>query len=45
MEATKRKMVLDYIDKDGDGKLTFEDILGAEGGEINIPKEEKKSCD
>ena len=42
MEATKRKMVLDYLDKDGDGKLTFEEILGAEGGEINIPKEEKE---
>ena len=42
MEATKRKMVLDYLDKDGDGKLTFEEILGAEGGENNIPKEEKE---
>ena len=42
MEATKRKMVLDYLDKDGDGKLTFEEILRAEGGEINIPKKEKE---
>jgi len=42
MEATKRKMVLDYVDKDGDGKLTFEEILRAEGGEIDIPKEEKE---
>jgi len=42
MEATKRKMVLDYVDKNGDGKLTFEEILRAEGGEINIPKEEKE---
>jgi hypothetical protein len=42
MEATKRKMVINYVDKDGDGKLTFEEILRAEGGEINIPKEEKE---
>ena len=38
IEATKRKMVLDYFDKDGDGKLTFEDILRNE----DIPKEEEE---
>ena len=41
MVATWTKMAMDYVDKDGDGKVTFQEILRATG-EINIPKEEKE---
>ena len=38
--ATWTKMAMDYVDKDGDGKVTFQEILRATG-ENNIPNEEK----
>jgi len=41
MVAIWTKMAMDYVDKDGDGKVTFQEILRATG-EINIPKEEKE---
>jgi hypothetical protein len=41
MAATWRKMAMDYVDKDGDGKVTFQEVLRATG-EINIPNEEKE---
>ena len=34
-------MAIDYVDKDGDGKVTFQEILRATG-ENNIPNEEKE---
>jgi Ca2+-binding EF-hand superfamily protein len=42
--ATWRKMAIDYVDRDGDGKLTFEEVLRAIAltANINIPKEEKE---
>ena len=43
MVATWTKMALDYVDKDGDGKVTFKEILRATG-ENNIPNERKKNC-
>jgi len=39
--ATWTKMAMDYVDKDGDGKVTFQEILRATG-ENNIPNEEKE---
>ena len=39
--ATWTKMAMDYVDKDGDGKVTFQEVLRATG-EINIPNEEKE---
>ena len=41
MMATWTKMAIDYVDKDGDGKVTFQEILRATG-ENNIPNEEKE---
>ena len=41
MVATWTKMAMDYVDKDGDGKVTFQEILRATG-ENNIPNEEKE---
>ena len=37
IEAKRKKMMIDFIDRDGDGKVTFEEILGEE-----IPKEEEE---
>ena len=41
MVAIWTKMAMDYVDKDGDGKVTFQEILRATG-ENNIPNEEKE---
>ena len=41
MVATWTKIAMDYVDKDGDGKVTFQEVLRATG-EINIPNEEKE---
>ena len=41
MVATWTKMAMDYVDKDGDGKITFQEVLRATG-EINISKQEKE---
>ena len=41
MVATWTKMALDYVDKDGDGRVTFQELLRATG-EINLPKKEKE---
>jgi len=41
MVAIWTKMAMDYVDKDGDGKITFQEILRATG-ENNIPNEEKE---
>jgi len=39
--ATWTKMAINYVDKDGDGKVTFQEILRATG-ESSIPNEEKE---
>ena len=39
--ATWTKMAMDYVDEDGDGKVTFQEVLRATG-ELNIPKKEKE---
>jgi len=41
MVAAWTKMAMDYVDEDGDGKVTFQEILRATG-ENNIPNEEKE---
>ena len=41
MVAIWTKMAMDYVDKDGDGKVTFQEILRATG-ENHIPNEEKE---
>ena len=41
MVATWTRMAIKYIDKDGDGKITFKEILRATG-EVNIPSKEKE---
>lgn len=41
MVATWTKMAMNYVDKDGDGKITFKEFLRATG-ESNIPKKEKE---
>ena len=41
MVAIWTKMAMDYVDKDGDWKVTFKEILRATG-EINIPSKEKE---
>ena len=38
IEAKRKKMMIDFIDRDGDGKVTFEEILMGE----EIPKEEEE---
>ena len=38
IEAKRKKMAIDYVDRDGDGKVTFEEILMGE----EIPKEEEE---
>jgi len=38
IEAKRKKMMIDFVDKDGDGKVTFEEILMGE----EIPKEEEE---
>ena len=47
--ATWRKMAIDYVDRNRDGKVTFEEVLGVEEGWYSlrtikeiIPKEEKE---
>ena len=49
MAAAWRKMAMDYVDRNGDGKVTFEEILRVEEGRFSlrtindiIPKEEKE---
>ena len=38
IEAQRKKMMIDFVDRDGDGKVTFEEILMGE----EIPKEEEE---
>jgi len=38
IEAKRKKMMIDFVDRDGDGKVTFEEILMGE----EIPKEEEE---
>ena len=38
IEAKRKKMIIDFVDRDGDGKVTFEEILMGE----EIPKEEEE---
>ena len=38
IEAKRKKMMIDFVDRDGDGKVTFEEILMRE----EIPKEEEE---
>ena len=38
IEAKRKKMMIDFVDSDGDGKVTFEEILMGE----EIPKEEEE---
>jgi Ca2+-binding EF-hand superfamily protein len=38
IEAKRKKMMIDFVDKDGDGKVTFEEIMMGE----EIPKEEEE---
>ena len=40
IEAKRKKMMIDFVDRDIDGKVTFEEILIFEGEEI--PKEEEE---
>ena len=49
MASAWRKMAIEYVDRNGDGKLTFEEILRVEEGRYSlrtindvIPKEEKE---
>jgi hypothetical protein len=41
IEAKRKKMAIDYVDRDGDGKVTFEEILIVVGEEITEDEEEK----
>ena len=41
IETTWRKIAMKWVDSDGDGKVTFKEVLRATG-EVNIPKEEKE---
>jgi Ca2+-binding EF-hand superfamily protein len=38
IEAKRKKMMIDFVDRDGDGKVTFEEIMMGE----EIPKEEEE---
>ena len=41
IEAKRKKMAIDYVDRDGDGKITFEEILRFVGEENTKEEKEK----